>query len=72
MKGVEVVIVIGSGWEGLYVNEKLETEGDSISLHDFVDLINKYKTFKSIETREISDECLDETASCPKNLEDVF
>ncbi|MGG0667865.1 hypothetical protein ABE073_04965 [Lederbergia citrisecunda] len=72
MEAVKVVIATYDDWEGLYVNGELRTEGHSINLHDFVDLINDHKVFESMEVVEISEGCLEEHGNCPMNLDDMY
>lgn len=67
----KVVIVSGDDWSGLYVNGKLETEDHQIRQHDFINLIEKYRCFESVDVVEIDDYRLEELGGCPMSLEDI-
>ena len=73
MKGNNVVIVSSDDWEGLYVNGELETEDHEIRQHDFINLIQEYRSFESIDIVEVSMEKLEELGGgFPYRLENIF
>lgn len=72
MKEVCVTIVGAEGgdWTGLFVNGKLEYEGHNIYETNWVELINKYKHFKEVETFTVTDDYLDR-GNFPDKFKDI-
>lgn len=50
------VSVESGDWEGIYINGKLEVEGHSIAVSDFLSIISEYKSFGFVTSIEVSDE----------------
>lgn len=69
---VTIITCESGDWEGLYVDGVLYTEGHSIRLHEFVDLVREYKNFSNIKWYHISDVHMEWLGnSLPVKLEDV-
>jgi hypothetical protein len=47
-KSIKIVQSESGDWYGLYVDNKLFTQGHNITINDFVNLIRKYKQFKTV------------------------
>lgn len=69
---VVIAIVDDGDWEGLYVNGELENQGHSIGSHGFIELINKYKTFESVESVYVTEEFVENLGGFPADIEIVL
>lgn len=74
-KNVIVVECTDGDWVGLYLQEgemyTLWTEGHSLSVHDWVELINHHHINEVIQKEVDSDTYLSDAGNFPNNYEDI-
>lgn len=72
MAGSDIVFARGDDWEGLYIGGKLLTEGHSIALEHFVEVVVEADgDLTSFITRMVNLDWLDDHGSLPHLLTEV-
>ncbi len=62
----KLLILTADDWEGLFIDGKLVTEGHSIPLYEFCEVLGIKVDFK-----EVDDEYMCEMGSFPQNLDEI-
>lgn len=58
-------------WCGVYVDDILQTEGHSIPIHEWLDLIDTWNFNESSQQLEVDGEWLEESGSFPTFFSDI-
>ena len=66
-----IVFVDGDDWFGVYINDKLEDEGHSISSKNLIELMFKHQPIESFEYKYADGDWLYEVGRMPKDLKMV-